>query len=234
MHPQARCAAVGVDAATVELLRECFREFHIELDVLSAGETERLENERFEGCVLPLDESAEAVLKVARSAGNAWRMVIYGIAKSPEEAVKFSRYGINAVFPAADLPRSGNGAAKEAERQAAMRVVQATYRMVINEMRRFIRVPMVTEVRVESAGRQFTAYSQEVGAGGISLTGAAELEPGLPAELSFVLLETPRIHVSAAVSWFKEPDEIGLGFDRSDPRRLHVRDWVDRYLENVE
>jgi Tfp pilus assembly protein PilZ len=226
----ARVAAIGLDAATVSLLRDCFHKFEIDMNEVHDDPVHTLQREKYEACVLRLDGDAAHVLEALRSSRPNRRMVVYGVCNSAQEATRYSRFGINAIFPESYLP-DAHAAAAAGDREGVLRVVENTHKLVVNELRRHVRLPMVAEVNVRCASVRFTAYSVEISSGGVSLTGAPRLNNGEMAELSLALIDSPRLHVNAEVSWFKEPDQVGMRFASDDPRRLHVRDWVERYLE---
>jgi Tfp pilus assembly protein PilZ len=219
----ARAALVGLDDAAVSLLRDCFQQFHIEATPLNGDPVEQLKREKFEACVLRLNPQAKSVLEAARSFDSNRRMIVYGVCDSVQEAIRYSRYGINAVIQEKAFPAG--------DRKAVLKVVEATHRLVINELRRFIRIPIVTDVTVEHDGQRYSTYSQEISAGGISIQGAPKLQIGASVQISFLLLDMPQVTVRAKASWVKPPDEVGLRFDLNDEHRLPVCAWVEKYLE---
>jgi hypothetical protein len=133
--------------------------------------------------------------------------------------MRFSRFGINAIFH------------EPVERPAALKLVRATQMLVVHEFRRYVRVPVITDVSVITAdNRRFTASSKEISSGGMSLKSSEEMNVGTGLEVSFALLTLPRIWVKGAVSW-KSKNTFGVRFDLQDDRRLRVKDWVEAYLE---
>src|ERR1700677_2807733 len=130
----ARAALVDLKGPSRFLLTQCFRQFGIETVVTSAGSAERLRQEKFEACVLNLGPGAEAIMEAARTSPSNSRLVLYGLGGSAQEAMRYSKYGINAMF---DEPL---------ERPAALKLVRATHMLVLHELRRYARVPIMTEV----------------------------------------------------------------------------------------
>ena len=94
----ARTALVGLNEPARALLSEGFRQFGIETVVVTADAAERLRREKFEACVLSLGEGADAVMEAARSSPSNSRCVIYGVGGNAQEAMSYSKYGINAMF----------------------------------------------------------------------------------------------------------------------------------------
>jgi len=204
------------------VLSDCFRQFGIETVVLSGGMTHRLKSEKFEACVLHLAPGAEAFMDAARTSASNSRMVIYGLGGSVQDAMKFSKYGINAVFN------------EPLERPAALKLVRATQMLVLHEFRRYVRIPVITEVAVVTGdNRRFTATSQELSSGGMSMKTGEEISSGQMVEVSFALLTLPRIWVRGNVTWKKPASKtFGIRFDVQDERRLRIKEWIDAYLEN--
>ena len=149
-------------------------------------------------------------------------MVIYGLGGNAQEALRFSKYGINAIFH------------EPLERPAALKLVRATQVLVLHEFRRYIRIPVITEVSVTTTeGATFAATSQEISSGGMSLRGAEAVSSGEAVEISFALLTLPRIWVRSTVTWRKPASRtFGIRFDSKDDRRFRIKEWIDAYLEN--
>ena len=119
------------------------------------------------------------------------------------------------------------------ERQAALKLVRATQMLVLHEFRRYIRIPIITEISMVSAdSRRFTATSQDLSTGGMSVKSPEDVQVGMALEVSFALLTLPRIWVRATVSWRKPDKTFGVRFDVKDERRMRIKEWIEAYLEN--
>ncbi|MGA7907117.1 MAG: PilZ domain-containing protein, partial [Candidatus Sulfotelmatobacter sp.] len=188
----ARVALVGLDDSSRILLAECFRQFGIETVVTSSNAADRLRQEKFEACVVRLGSGAEAVMEAARTSPSNSRLIIYGLGGNAQEAMRYSKYGINAMFH------------EPVERPAALKLVRATHLLVLHEFRRYVRIPVMTEVSLTGAGgERITATSLEVSSGGMSLKSAEDLPAGASVEVSFSLLTLPRVWARSTVSWRK-------------------------------
>jgi len=217
----ARVALVSIKEPTGSLLSDCFKQFGIEAVFMNGGAPERLQKEKFEACVLHLGPDAEAVMDSARRSPSNSHIVIYGLGGSAQEAMRFSRFGVNAVFQ------------EPLDRPAALKLVRATQMLVLHEFRRYVRIPIITEISLVSAdGRRFTATSQEISTGGMSVKSPEDIPPGTGLEVSFALLTLPRIWVRAQVSWRKPNKTFGVRFDAKDDRRFRIKEWIEAYLEN--
>ncbi len=65
---------------------------------MTSNAAERLHKEKFEACVLSLRDGADAVMEAARTSRSNSRCVIYGVGGNAQEAMRYSKYGINAMF----------------------------------------------------------------------------------------------------------------------------------------
>ena len=200
-------------------MAECFRQFNIDTVVMTANAAERLHKEKFEACVLSLGEGADLVMEAARSSPSNSRCIIYGVGGNAQEAMRYSKYGINAIFN------------EPLERPAALKLVRATRMLVLHEFRRYVRIPVMTEVTVVGDGRRIVASSVEMSSGGMSLKSTEDFSIGINVEVSFSLMTLPRVNVRGVVSWHK-PKSFGVRFDAADERRQKVKVWIDSYLEN--
>jgi len=220
----ARTASVHIDPACNSFLGDCFRQFGISIVPLEGDPVPILNRQKFEACLLRLyDPEADRILKAARSSASNRRMVIYGIARNTQEAMRHSGYGINAVL---DEPL---------ERQSVLKIVRATHLLVIHELRRYVRIPVVSQAEIE-AGRSAntTVTTVEVSSGGLSVRSTTPLPKTDAVRLVLSLPGLDKLSVRAVICWYRESDKVyGLRFDSSDERRLKIRGWIDQYLEIV-
>lgn len=215
----ARAALVGLNESHRALLSECFKQFNIEAVPVTAEAADRLHREKFEACVLALTNDVQSVMEAARSSRSNSRCIIYGVGGSAQDAMRYSKYGVNAMFQA-PLDRAG-----------VLKLVRATRMLVVHEYRRYARIPVMTEVAIVGDGRNVVGSSIEVSSGGMSVKSAEEFSNGTPVEVSFALMTLPRINVRGNISWC-DPKSIGVRFDAKDERRLKLKSWIDSYLEN--
>ncbi|HET8827026.1 MAG TPA: PilZ domain-containing protein [Terriglobales bacterium] len=217
----ARAALVDLHDNSRSLLTECFRQFGIDAISMNSDHAPRLSKEKFEACVVRVGSNVEPLLESARSSRSNSRMVLYGLGGSIKEAMKLSRFGLNAVFQ------------EPLERPAALKLVKATQMLVLHEFRRYVRIPVVTTVSVSSLKDQFSASSIEISSGGMSLQSTQTVNPGQGVEVSFALLTLPRIWVKGTITWSKPADKtFGVRFDARDERRQRIKEWVESYLES--
>lgn len=218
----ARAALVDIKDPAKGILLDCFKQFGVDCVFLSGDAEDRLRKEKFDACVVKLAPGAEAVMESARTSPSNSRIIIYGLGGSAQQAMSYSKYGINAIFH------------EPLERPAVLKLVRATQVLVQHEFRRYMRIPVVTEVTVTTAeGASFSATSQEISTGGMSLRGAEAVSVGENVEISFALLTLPRIWVRSTVAWRKNAARtFGIRFDPQDQRRFRIKEWIGAYLED--
>jgi hypothetical protein len=113
-------------------------------------------------------------------------------------------------------------------------VVRATHLLVIHELRRYVRIPVASQVEFDVNGRTVVGTTVEVSSGGISIRCLAPLPKSDAIKLTLTLPGIEKLYVRAFVCWYRDSDKVyGLRFDGTDERRLKVRGWIDQYLEIV-
>jgi len=219
--PAARAIMFALDAPTAALLRDCFRQFGVEAIPEDDRSGARLQREKFEACVVSLeDPMAAQLMQTARTSPSNHRILIYGLASSTMQALSYSKYGVNAII---DMPVS---------RASALKVVRGSHLLVLNELRRYARVPIVTQVRVETEQRNFEAPTVEISAGGMSLRTDRTPPLNSSVTVTFTLPDVSEAKVRGVIAWLNAGDQrIGVRFDPTDQRRAAVKQWVDKYLD---
>lgn len=216
----ARVALFDLSESSHSLLAECFRQFGVETVPIPRDHADRLRKEKFEACVLPLDPFAGPVMEMARASASNSRIIIYGLGGSAQDALRYSKLCLNAVFH------------EPLERSAALKLVRSSRTLLLHEFQRYVRVPVMTEVRITMGdGTRVTATSQEISCGGMSMKSAHPPELGSNVEVSFSLLTLPRVWVRGNVAWKKGNKSFGIRFDNTDDRRLRLKEWLVAYLE---
>jgi len=215
----ARVALFDLHESSHSLLAECFRQFGVETIQLHRDHAERLRKEKFEACVLPLNPTA-GIIEMARASSSNSRIIIYGLGGTAHDALRYSKLCLNAVFH------------EPLERSAAIKLVRSSRTLLLHEFQRYVRVPVMTEVRVTLGdGARVTATSQEISCGGMSMKSTHPPELGTTVEVSFSLLTLPRVWVRGNVAWKKTNKSFGIRFDNTDDRRQRLKEWLVAYLE---
>ena len=217
----ARAASVHIDNVCNAFLHDCFRQFGIQIVAVPGDAAEVFGHQKFEACVLRLyDPEAERILSSARNSTSNRRMVIYGIARSAHEALLHSNFGVNAIL---DEPL---------DRQSVLKVVRSTHLLVLHELRRYVRVPVISETVIQAGAGSAAAVTMDISSGGLSVRCPANLSSTDPVKVTLTLPGLPRLVLRAFICWKRENEKTyGLRFDPSDERRFRVRGWIDHYLE---
>ena len=213
-----RVALVNLDDPTSAVLRECFQQSRISTVAVTGIVEPRLAREKFHACVVKLNDQAAKVLEAMRASKENQRTILYGVARSSEEAFPYARHGINALF------------LEPVEKEAAQKVVQSTHNLVSGHMRLFVRVPLITEVVLDADGKRHSCYSQEISGGGMAMVTSARPALNRNVSLAFSLPALPRLAMNAIVSYITEAESLlAVRFAPSSDRE-RVRKWVDDYL----
>src|SRR6266404_5858446 len=214
--PEARAAArialIGLSETDTSFLADCFRQFKLQTVSLADHPETALRKDKFAGCVVPLVNGAEEILRAARQSPSNRHMLVYGIATDPHAAMKFSDFGINVMFK------------QPLERSAALRVVRATYLLALHEYRRYVRIPLAVEVILSAGGHRVTTLSEEISSGGMSLRAPELMHGKIKVQAKFELPEAQEVDITATICWRREAGSmIGIRFDSEHKSRQLVQ-----------
>ena len=213
-----KVALVQLDSHTTDTLTRAFVQCGIQTVQVADDFATRLGKEQFQGCMVRLDEHAPAILEAVRSSRSNHRMILYGILTDGSDVRRFSKYGINALLDS------------RLERNSVLNVARSTCALLLNELRRYVRIPLVIEVSIESQNGTISGSSREISGGGMSvqMTGHAQLL-SQNARLRFSLPDKPSVAIGAISCW-QNGSLVGFQFESSDPARRVVRDWISSFL----
>jgi len=211
---------IGLTWAQEALFEDCCKQFRIQAISVSGAISLQLQQEKFDGIVLALAGNAAEVLQTARTSPSNRRLLIFAVCKNRKDVLPYTQYGINATME------------EPLDRQAVLKLVRATYPLILNEFRKYIRIPLVLQVQVGTNTTTHTGSSCELSAGGMSLViPSARLPIGEACSLTFCLPSLATIHISASVCWIRDSGHtLGLKFSEGQEGRLQVKKWIDEYL----
>jgi len=216
----ARAALINLDDNVSSILQDCLRQFNIEAVAVTHDPAERIAREKFDACIISLNEEATPVLEAIRSSRSNRKLIMFGVCKSTGDAVPFSKFGINVLM---ELP---------VERQTALRAVRATHLLILNEFRRYVRIPVVAKAELFNGDSHVVASTVEISGGGMSLRYRGELKMNDSVQLVVELPGRSSTRIRGIVSWIHPQEAIaGVRFDPEDDRRLIVKSWIEEYLE---
>jgi len=218
--PVPKVALIGIERPAAEVLRAAFQQFKIESHVLTADPVESMHKKQYEACVVRLDDDAVPVLEAVRTSPRNRQITILGVCSNTQDAIRYSRYGINAVLR------------DPVERQDAMKAVRSTHMLILHELRRYVRLPIVLEVLMElRGGVKVSGMTRDISYGGMSVKVPTKVSAETAADVKFTLPSGDVVKIPASVLWFHPPDLIGIRFESTDEPRQMVRRWIDGYLE---
>ncbi len=216
----ARAALIHLEENVSSILQECLRQFNIDAVTITHNAAERISKEKFDACIITLNDDATPVLEAIRSSRSNRRLIIFGVCKSAGEAVHFSKFGINVLM---ETP---------VERLTALRAVRATHLLILNEFRRYVRIPVVAKADLFNGENHVVASTVEISGGGMSLRYKGDLKINDSVQVVVELPGRSSTRVRGVVSWLHPQEAIaGVRFDGEDERRLIVKSWIEEYLE---
>jgi ActR/RegA family two-component response regulator len=217
----ARAVLVNVDTVTAAVLRDCFKQFNIEVQTLSPEDAQRLQKEKVDAIVVWLDDKAGEILEIVRTSRSNRRAVIFGICGSVGEAIRYSKFGINVLLE------------KPVDRQNALRAVRTTHLLIIHEFRRYVRIPIVAKMDAVIGMAHVTGSTVEVSGGGMSIRYKGKLTMNDDIQVTFDLPGQSGIKVRGLICWLRPNDSTaGVRFEPPEqPGRDAVKKWIDQYLE---
>lgn len=212
-------ALFSLDRKSHDTLRDCFNQFNI--DVVAADDDTILRKEKLEGCVVSLDSPVvEKIVSQARNSAWQKRMVIYAI--GPTANIRsLTRYGVNVVL---DSPVG---------RQAALKAIHSTRLLLLNELRRYVRLPLAAPTSIDGGSRRYSAISVEISAGGMSLQCKGDCPPAsMTGNASFAVPGSAQLNIASTVCWTDTNSaQFGIRFDPDAEGRQAIRTWIDDYLD---
>lgn len=218
--PQPRIALVGLTTDESKLFSDCCRQLDIQAPVIDDTSGQHFQREKFEGIAVGLDENAEQILQKIRSSPSNRRVLIYAVAGQLRDVFPLAKFGINATFE------------RPLERQNVIKLLRATRMLIVNEFRRYLRIPIVLPLKIETDSAKIGGSTCELSGGGMSLTlTEGKLAAGERASVSFALPGLATLKLAGQVCWRKEAEKtIGVKFDENAPGRAQVRSWIDEFL----
>lgn len=186
---------------------------------IESGSQSRFQREKFEGVAIGLGDDGEALLEEIRKSKSNQRVLIFAVCNNLRDAYPHARFGINATFE------------RPLERSTVLKLLKATRLLILNEFRRYLRIPIVLPVAIETDTAKINASSCELSGGGMSLTVPQKIRSGDRVSVSFTLPHSELSKMPAQVCWNKEAEKmIGVHFDEAAPGRVQVKRWIDDFL----
>ncbi len=210
---------IGLTPPCVEVFTAALKQFSIEVQVVNENAIEALDK-KFEVAVIRLKEENEAVIEFVRRSPHNRHIPILGVLDQTKDSTRYSKFGLNALIK------------EPVERQEAIKAVRGTHLLILHELRRYLRIPIVMEVTMElMGGGKFDGVTRDISYGGMAISTTARVSPDNVGQITAKLPNGKIVRVGATITWRHQPDLLGVRFDSEDPRRRDIRDWIDHYLE---
>jgi hypothetical protein len=147
-------------------------------------------------------------------------MVIYAVGPA-SQIMGLTQYGLNVVL---DAPVA---------RPAALKAIHSTRLLLLNELRRYVRLPLAAPTTIQYGASRFTATSSEISAGGMSLQSTGECPPAnVSVYATFAIPGSSQLTISGNVCWVeREARQFGLRFEPEAEGRQAVKAWIEEYLD---
>lgn len=219
-RPVCKVALLNLDEGTAQIFTDAFKQCRIQTVEIVTRDYSGMGPERFDGCVLHLSPGCEPMLEGLRNSPRDRHVFIYGLLPQRQTIEHAAKFGINVLI------------SEPLNRQAVVKTVRATHRLVLHEFRRYVRIPFIMEVELKIGFSVHRCSSVELSGGGISVQSNSSLKVGESAECSLSLPATKKLSCHANVCWVKPAEKLaGLRFAVSDPRRELIKTWIAEYLE---
>lgn len=216
-----RVALVNLDESAAAILSTAFRQFGIQTTSFTTNSYEGLGHQKFDGCAVRLSAGYESILTGLRNSPRDRQVFIYGILIPGQTVQQVAKFGINTLM------------SEPVDRRSALKVVRATRLLVLHEFRRYVRIPVITEIEFKARFSSYRGSSIELSGGGLSARTESKPACGEAVECSFALPGYEKhLACNATICWTRpEVGLIGVRFDSSDPRRHLIKEWIEEFLQ---
>lgn len=217
----ATLSAIGIESSLLEPLKNSWKMFGIEVRLVPYEGQTSLAGQNINAFIVRLDGGARPLLQAIRSIDQYEHTLIYGVGKDADIA-DLAEFEISVLMP--DLSE-----------ESVIAAIQNTYQLLLNQMRRYARIPMVIPVKVTAGAFTLDAVSSNISAGGIRvlLTEPADAqmvalrEDGI-SQITFKAPHSTRFHLPSTLVR-KSKNSVGFEFQVS-PDQEELKHWLDLHL----
>jgi CheY-like chemotaxis protein len=214
------------DIPSLEMMSEVFASLNADVRPISDSEkaASLVNRERFDGIFLDLEMPKIHGLDLARrirsSSWNKSTPIVVVTGRDDKEAMQ-QAFSFGATF----------FLHKPVDRQRLSKLLQTVRGGLVQNRRRYSRVPFQTEVFCTKDGHTFRGASLNLSHGGIQIE-THDLKQGDTLQLSFQLpAPGPRIDVMGTVVWADDRRQ-GIQFIKMNPQHEQaIRDFIDQSME---
>ena len=221
-YRSATLATVGITPSEIGTLQAAWKMFGVAVNVVPYEGLRSLKDKPINAFIVRLDSSAKPILQTIRSVEKYQHSLIYGVG-GDTDILGLTEFEISVLMP--DLSE-----------ESAIEAIQNTYQLLLHQMRRYARIPMVMPVKVVAGAFTLQAVSRNISAGGIrlSLSEPAEaqmvaLQPDKVSQISFDAPHAARFHLPSTLVR-KSKNSVGFEFV-SSPDQEALKNWLDKHLQ---
>ena len=221
-HRTATVAAIGIELSELEALQASWKMFGVGISLIPYEGLRSLKDKQVNAFIARLDAGAKPVLEAIRAVEKYHNALIYGVG-SDTDILTLAEFEISVLMP--DLTE-----------ESAIDAIQNTYQLLLNQMRRHARIPMVMPVKVTAGAFTLQAVSRNISAGGIrlSLVEPAEaqmvaLKEDTVSQITFEAPHAARFHLPSTLVR-KSKNSVGFQFV-SSPDQESLKHWIDQHLQ---
>src|SRR4051812_6783020 len=222
-HRAATIAAVGIETSELDVLVASWKMFGVGVSIIPYEGLRSLKDKVINAFIARLDAGVKPVLQAIRSVEKYQNALIYGVG-SDTDILSLAEFEIKVLMP--DLSE-----------ESAIEAIRNTYQLLLNQMRRHARIPMVGPVKVVAGAFTLQAVSRNISAGGIRLSLIEPAEAQMVAlkedsisQISFDAPHTARFHLPSTLVR-KSKNSVGFQFVNS-PDQESLKHWIDLHLKS--
>lgn len=205
-------AGIEIDSKLLLRFAESFKTFNFDVQPVEMTSANARPAGAVTACVLPLNRTAVALLR-----GSEWflprRTLLYGLGDW-SDAARYRDLGINAL-----LERTTDLSFRTA--------VSTTQSVITRGIGAYVRVPIVTGVRLKAEGVAARGITRNIGPGGMAVTLARNVSLPDTIEVDFSLPEGRQFSLRASPRWYSGL-LVGLCFEPSKSEKV-LRKWIGEY-----
>jgi hypothetical protein len=214
-------ASVGIELAQLDFFKTSLQKSGIPIEIASYDSAHPLKGKNVSAFVVRLGTGVEETLSSIRSIEEYRNTLIYAVGSGGEAMnANLTEYEVSVLLPDLSAP-------------SVTDAVQSTYQLLLHQLRRYARIPIVTAVQIGSGESSIKAISRNISAGGVSLaslgTGAFDsLQADTVIQVSFSLPHSSRFHLSSVL--VRKSDKFANFQFLGSPDQEELKVWIDRYL----
>jgi hypothetical protein len=221
-HRIANVAAIGIELSDLAQLQSAWSKFGVEVHLIAYEGIRSLRGPHINAFIVRLDPGVKPILQTIRAMDEFHNSLIYAVG-TDADIQGMAEFEIGVLMP--DLSED-----------SAVEAIQNTYQLLMNQMRRYARIPMVIPVKVTAGAFTISAVSRNISAGGIRLSVVepadaqlAALQPDKVSQITFEAPHKARFHLPSTLVR-KSKNSVGFEFMGS-PDQEELKHWLDRHLQ---